>query len=173
MKKCTNTYLRIELDTNTILLNTPVPIPTAQLWRVVHGFHMGEWVRELLERRHINVSSLAEAMKVTRGAFQSYFKATVISDKVLREMTKAIGFDLYSMVKEEQARRTLGTEVKKEEKESVVSEPVARYGHVRQGGHDAWLMTLNMDDFDQAEQMKIVRFLQQLPRKGAQGKATG
>lgn len=131
---------------------------------------MGEWLRELLDRRHINVTSVAKAMQpsVSAGAFQKYYASQVISDVVLRKITAAIGFDLYSMAKEEQARRTVGPQVVAPAgAPAVVSEPAARYGHVRQGGQDAWLMTLNLDDFDEAEQLKIVRFVQQLPRRGS------
>jgi hypothetical protein len=134
---------------------------------------MGTWLKELLKKRHINSASVAKTMGVTANTFQSYFAATLISDDVLKRITAAIGFDLYSLAKEEQARRTVGPQVVDSKAASTVEEPSARYGHVRAGGKDAWLMTLNLDDFDEAEQLKIVRFLQQLPRRGAKGQAIG
>jgi hypothetical protein len=137
---------------------------------------MGEWLKDLLERRHINVSSVAAAMpgSPSKGVFQKYYASQVISDAVLKKITAAIGFDLYTLAKQEQARRTVGPQVVEPKTTSnVAAEPAARYGHVRAGGQDAWLMTLNLDDFDEAEQLKIVRFLQQLPRKGQHREATG
>jgi transcriptional regulator with XRE-family HTH domain len=134
---------------------------------------MGTWLKELLEKRHINNASVARGMGVTSNTFQSYFAATQIGDEVLKKITAAIGFDLYTLAKEEQARRTVGPQVVDSKAAAAVEEPSARYGHVRANGKDAWLMTLNLDDFDEGEQLKIVRFLQQLPRKGQRRDATG
>lgn len=140
---------------------------------MVHTFHMGEWLKDLLKKRHIKSASVAKAMGVAATSFQSYYGAAVIGDDTLRKITAVIGFDLYSMAKEEQARRTIGPQAVEPTVSSSANEPEARYGHVRQGGQDAWLMTLNLDDFDEAEQLKIVRFLQQLPRRGSKGRVAG
>ena len=135
---------------------------------MIHTWHMGEWVKQVLEDRHINTASVARAMGVTTGAFHSYFKSAVLQDETLRKMSTALKFDIFTMVKQEQARLLNGDAHKApDENSSVMSEPPARYGRVKVGSNpDAWLMTLNMDDFADDVQLKIVRFIQQLPRRG-------
>lgn len=146
------------------MLNSSEPFRTRQLWAVVGTFHMGEFVKELLEQRHINMASVAKEMGVKPTSFPSYLKSQVISDDVLIRMTNALKWDLYGLVKAEQARRTLGPPIG--EQPSELAEPQVQYKARPVAASDKGLvLMLNMDDYPEDVQLKILRFLQQQPRR--------
>lgn len=154
----------MEIDANTIMLNSSEPSRTRQLWAVVWTFHMGEFVKGLLEERHINAASVAKEMGVKPTSFPSYFRSAVISDDVLIRMTNALKWDLYGLVKAEQARRMVGPPIG--EPSSDIAEPTVQYKARPVAANDKGLvLMLNMDDYPEDVQLKILRFLQQQPRR--------
>lgn len=139
---------------------------------MVNSFHTGDFVRRILERRHINVASVAEAMGIARTTFGGYLDAKTISDTVLIKITNVIGFDLYGMVKAELQR--LATPAVPGSP-SVVAEDMAPYGRPRvqpsEGIGVVW--QIHADDFDEDTQMSILRFLNQQPRRARTSQRTG
>ncbi len=138
---------------------------------------MGEFVKELLEKRHINVASMGSAMvpSVKSGTIQNYYKSAVISDDVLDRMTRALGFDLRGMVQDEQARRSdVKAELRTAGSNQVAEEapPYVRRPSVSTTGGSAYEIVLKMEEWPEDVQLRILKFLQQQPKRGVNS-ATG
>lgn len=135
---------------------------------------MGEWVKDLLERRHINFASMARAMEIDPKSTASYWTSKVISDEVLMRMTNALGWDLIGMVRNEQARRMSPQALPGDAiGESLMSEPMPAYQRRPASASDSGLVLMvNLDDYDEPDQLRILRTLQQVPKRG-RSKATG
>lgn len=132
---------------------------------------MGEFVRDLLEKRHIKVASMARAMGIDPKSAPSYWTSAVITDDVLMRMTNALGWDLYSIVKNEQAKRTIAPALSSSDSSaSTVSEPVTRYERRPASASDkGMVLMVNLDEFEELEQLKLLKYLNNAPRKaGAQ-----
>lgn len=140
----------------------------SQLWAVVSTFHMGEYVKSILDERHINGASVARAMEIETTSFPSYFRSKVISDDVLMRMSNALKFDLLSMVKEEQARRSSGPAIGQYSTNVVQEPPAVPYGlKAGRTAGQGMVLTLNLDEFPEDVQLQLIRYVQQLPRKGS------
>lgn len=132
---------------------------------------MGEYVKALLDARHINVTSLANAMKIKAGSFHSYYQSAVISDEILIKITNALGWDLYSIVKNEQARRMMGPAIGEKQTTTgkdlpVVASPAVEYKRRPPSAPDTGLvMMLSLDEYPDEVQLQILRFLQQQPKR--------
>lgn len=127
---------------------------------------MGEELLRLLKERHINVSSLAEAMGVKPQTFQSYGRSRVLGDEILMRITSAVGWDLYGEMKRRQANAMGYASYSEKENMSAVREAEGpTYKRTSQGGRDSFQMSVNLDDFEDADQLRIIRFIQQLPRR--------
>lgn len=161
----------MDIDANTIMLKA-TPLPTAaQLWRVVNSFHMGEFLKTLMEQRHINVSSLAEAMGIKPQSFPSYYRSAVIKDEVLIKMTNALGWDLFGLIKQEQARRMVGPRIGEKQSSTDANLPMAsdaavEYRRRPPSAPDTGLvLMINLDEYAEDSQLRILRVLQQEPRR--------
>lgn len=129
---------------------------------------MGEFVKGILDERHINGASVARAMGIEVQSFPSYFRSKSISDDVLRRMSNALKFDLLSMVKEEEARRMAGPAIG-EKNPHVLNEPPGPAYGLKSGPApgQGMVLTLNMDEFPDDVQLQLVRYVQQLPRRNS------
>lgn len=126
---------------------------------------MGEWVKALLESRHIKIASMARAMGIDEKSAASYWTSKVISDDVLMRMTNALGWDLIGMVRNEQARRMAPAPVASSE--STAAEPAVPYTRRPAAAPESGLVLMvNLDEYEEAEQLKILRALQQMPKRG-------
>jgi hypothetical protein len=120
------------------------------------GFHMGEFVKRVLDEHQVKYAGLARVMEVSPQAVQGMFDRERIGDEVLMNLGQAARLDMLGMVRREQARvmgKPLPPEV------STVTEPVNAYG--RRGME----LVVNLDEFDEATQLKILRYLQQQEKK--------
>jgi hypothetical protein len=134
---------------------------------------MGEWVKQLLDSRHINVTSMATQMGINPKSAPSYWTSAVISDKVLQKMTDALGFDLIGMVRNEQARRMSLPTVAGDGNPTVAGEPSVPYQRRPASASDrGMVLMINLDDYDDVDQLRILKAIQLVPKRG-QRSATG
>lgn len=138
---------------NTYEFATIYPSATAQLWRVLKEFHAGEFLRDLFKRHHLKLVSVGRSMGTTGQNISGMFDRAHITDQTLLRLNEATGLDVLGMVQREKARM-LGIDV------SMVSEPAAPY--TRSSATD---LVVHMDDYDEPTQLKILRFIQQLPKR--------
>lgn len=123
--------------------------------------HIGEYVRQVLLKRHINRSSLAKELGVSQPAVEGYLRAANLGDMVLLKMSKALQFDLYGMVQAEKAKRL----PKALKPGNVVCEPPVKYGTTSPTGSTGVTIVLNMEDYDEETALRIFQFLSQQPKK--------
>ncbi len=131
---------------------------------------MGEFVRKILDERHINLNSLGEAMGKSGQAVGKNLNSKSIGEEILVKMSEALKFDLLGMVRDEQARLSEPAPSSAE----VVAESAAPYTRRYSGknaipganGGSGFDLTIRMDEYDSDVQLQILRFLQQQPRRG-------
>jgi len=128
----------------------------AQLWRVLKEFHAGDFLRDLFDRHHLKLVSVGAAMvpPTTGQNISGMFNRARIEDTTLVRLGNATGLDILGMVNREKARLQ-GIDLP-----LIASEPPAAYG--RGSAND---LVVHLDDFDEATQLKILRFLQQQPKR--------
>lgn len=127
----------------------------AQLWRVLKEFHTGEFVKALFDRHHLKRASIARSMGISPQAISGMFDRADIGEDLLARLSNASGIDFLTSVRRERAR------IGGVEETSMLMEPPASYG--RSSAVD---VVVHMDDYDEPTQLKILRFIQQLPKRG-------
>lgn len=134
---------------------------------------MGEWVKALLESRHIKIASMARAMGIDEKSAASYWTSKVISDDVLMRMTNALGWDLIGKVRNEQARRMAPIAVTEPASSNEAREPAVPYQRRPAGSSDTGMvLMINLDEYEEQDQLRILRAIQQMPKRG-HSRATG
>lgn len=123
---------------------------------MARAFHMGDYLRRVFDEHKLNQAAVAVEMGVSPQSVNKKFNQDRIGDDVLIRMGAAARLDLLGMVRREQAR-LLGKPLPPEV--STVSEPVTAYG--RRGME----LVVNLDEFDEATQLKILRYLQQQEKR--------
>lgn len=117
---------------------------------------MGDYLRRVFDEHKLNQAAVAVEMGVSPQSVNKKFNQDRIGDDVLIRMGAAARLDLLGMVRREQAR-LLGKPLPPEA--STVSEPITAYG--RRGME----LVVNLDEFDEATQLKILRYLQQQEKR--------
>lgn len=140
---------------NTAGFATPFPSAAAQLWAVLKEFHVGEFLKDVFDRHHIKRAGVARALDVSPQSISNIFDQVDVGDERLIRLSRATGLDLLGMVRRERLKRQ-GIEPEL----AIASEPAPSYGRP-----SAMDLTVHMDDYDEATQLKILRFLQQLPKR--------
>lgn len=130
---------------------------------------MGDFLKAFFERRHINAASVARAMGVEPTSFPSYFRSKVLSDAVLRRISKALELDVYTLVKAEQARVTMGPSIGQPAPQSgeVQEPPISYVPATGMASPNACTLVINLDEFADDVQLRILRYVQQQPRRGS------
>jgi hypothetical protein len=139
---------------NTCAFETDAPSALAQLWRVLKEFHTGDFLRELFDKHHLNLASVGRSMGTTGQNSSGMFNRAQIHDETLARLSKATGLDILGMVQRKKAQ-LYGLDVP-----TMAMEPAPPYG--RGSAND---LVVHLDDFDEVTQLKILRFLQQLPKR--------
>lgn len=124
---------------------------------MVKGFHMGEFIKELLDEHKVKYAALAKEMGKSAQNVSDIFKRATVGDAVLMDLGKAARLDLIGMVRREQARLS-GRELPPL---NAVGDPAAVYGR-RAAGME---LVVNLEEYDEATQLKILRYIQQLPKR--------
>lgn len=138
---------------NSYALETHSRPTLAQLWAVLKEFHTGDFLRELFDKHHLKLASVGRRMGTTGQNISGMFKRAHIHDETLVRLGEAAGMDILSMVRKEKLRLQ-GVDL------SQVAEPSPTYG--RPSAVD---VVVHMDDYDETTQLKILRFIQQLPKR--------
>ncbi len=155
------------------VLTTHQPDRTVEFWRVAKGFHMGDFVKGILDARHINRASMAKAMGVAPQSVTSYLNSKVIANEVLMRMSTALQFNIYQMVVDEQARLLAPSGTYRQYTGSHVGDELAHYGEERKvAPGSGFAITISPRDYSVEDMVKVLRFLDTIPvlpavRKGA------
>ena len=132
---------------------TPSLPAAAQLWAVLKDFHTGDFLRDLFKQHHLKLVSVGKRMGTSGQNISGMFNRAHISDDTLARLSKAAGFDILSAV-----RRAKASAYGDDAPLSVVAEQPARYGSASD-------LLVHLDEYDEATQLKILRFIQQLPKR--------
>lgn len=123
--------------------------------------HMGDFVRDLLDRRKQVHSRVARAAGMSPTNFSDMLRRARIGDAILHKVGMAMGVDLVQLV-----RLSLdGGDELHQDPWSVDSEPAVQHEGKAVVNKAARTITIDLDAFDEEVQLKILRFLQQQPRK--------
>lgn len=142
------------------MLTSPHTSAVAHLWGVVDEVHMGQIVRELLEERKQKHRAVADAAGMKPANFSDMLQRKDIGDDILAKVGKAMGVNLLEVVRFRQ------DQAYGREPAPVVSEPIPPYGQ-QHGGPE---LVVHLDDYTEEMQLKILRFIQQVPKRGAEKK---
>lgn len=125
---------------------------------MVQGFHMGDFIRQVLADHKVNKAAVARSMGVKPQTVNDMLDRQSIGEAVLIKLGAAARIDVLGLVRREQARLS-GRELPPP---STVGEAEASYGRRSPGVE----LVVNLEEYDEATQLKILRYLQQLPKKG-------
>lgn len=78
----------------------------------------GEALRIIFSRNNVNISDLAERMKMSRTTVYAWFDMTIVPYENLQKVSKALDLDVFELM-----RKELGLETFKKYNPVVVSEP--------------------------------------------------
>lgn len=106
-------------------------------------------------------------MGVTANSFQSYFGSATIADDVLRRMSAVLKFDLFGLVMNERARMGAGPlpYVNEVAPFREVKEPAYEWKSGLMPGSRGMEIIVHIEEYDEATQLKILKFLQQQPKR--------
>lgn len=144
---------------------------------------MGDFVKAILDERHINRASMAKSMQVKPQAVSSYLKSKSIANEVLMRMSAVLKFDIYGMVVEEQVRLNAPRSKKLKssvQEESAVHEPAATYQARSSSGFQrsddnveagtGFAITISPRDYSAEDLVRVLRFLDSVPLKRNKGR---
>lgn len=124
------------------------------------GFHMGDFVRKLLEQRKQVHSRVAKDAGMTPTNFSDMLGRTRIGDDILQRVGAAMGVDLLALVRLRMDARNMH--------ESAVGDPPGAYQPALSATiptSSARTITIDLDAFDEETQLRILRFIQQQKTK--------
>lgn len=116
---------------------------------MVKGFHMGDFIRQVLADHKVNKAAVARSMGVKPQTVNDMLDRNTIGEAVLVKLGAAARIDVLGLVRREQARLT-GRELPPP---TATAEPLAGYGQ-RANGLE---LVVNLEEYDEATQLKILR----------------
>lgn len=116
---------------------------------------MGDVIRDLIVERKQKFVAIARAMPTTPQNFQHILRRRKIGDDILRSISRAMGVDVVELIrlKQDQLAGVAGS--------TRHSTPGLPKWGIRHGTE----LVIRLEEYPDEVQLKIIRFLQQLPKK--------
>lgn len=119
---------------------------------------MGDFLRKVFDDHHLNRASVARAYGVQPQSLNDTFNRQTIGDDVLAGLSRATKLDIIAMVRQAMAATVpaVGS--------NMVQEPPVQYGR-SSTDMEGLKLTVRLEEYDEATQLQIIRYLQQLPKR--------